>query len=81
MYRDPSRRLGVHNDGQDIRDHPWFECIDWHKIYHKEYTVLPNSPYMEHDSTLHPNEKLQKQNQDRKETKKIENWTFILDEK
>lgn len=41
LCRNPSKRLGVDNDGEEIKAHPFFNGIDWNKIYNKEYKVLP----------------------------------------
>jgi len=41
LCRNPAKRLGVDHDGQEIKRHPFFEGIDWTKIYNKEYEVLP----------------------------------------
>lgn len=41
-------RLGSVNDAEDIKSHPFFNYIDWHKLYNKDYTApyipLINSP-------------------------------------
>lgn len=36
LEKDPSKRLGV-NGAQAIKDHPWFENVNWDYIYHKKY--------------------------------------------
>uniref|UniRef100_A0A7S1PDU8 Non-specific serine/threonine protein kinase n=3 Tax=Percolomonas cosmopolitus TaxID=63605 RepID=A0A7S1PDU8_9EUKA len=35
LERDPSQRLGTKSP-QEIKDHPYFDSIDWEKIYNKE---------------------------------------------
>jgi len=37
LEKDPSKRLGSgERDAQDIKEHPWFECINWQAIYEKK---------------------------------------------
>eukprot|EP00123_Amoebidium_parasiticum_P017225 comp23759_c0_seq1/m.41127 comp23759_c0_seq1/g.41127 ORF comp23759_c0_seq1/g.41127 comp23759_c0_seq1/m.41127 type:complete len:778 (-) comp23759_c0_seq1:89-2422(-) len=37
LVRDPERRLGSGERGaQEIKEHPFFDCIDWDKLYRKE---------------------------------------------
>ena len=36
LNKDPTQRLGAGpTDAEEIRNHPWFECIDWQKIESK----------------------------------------------
>jgi serine/threonine protein kinase len=35
LERDPKRRLGYANDGEELRSHPWFASIDWQVLYDK----------------------------------------------
>ena len=43
MHRDPKKRLG--RDGpQSIKQHPFFEGIDWSKMLDKQY--IPPEPYL-----------------------------------
>lgn len=42
LDKDPTKRLGSsERDAQEIREHPWFDCINWEAIYDKK--ILP--PY------------------------------------
>ena len=42
LHKDPNQRLGSGStDAEEIKSHPWFECIDWTKILEK--TITP--PY------------------------------------
>eukprot|EP01084_Bolivina_argentea_P054879 100637_1 len=36
LQRDPKKRLGAVNDIDDIKKQPFFESIDWNKLYRKE---------------------------------------------
>ena len=35
---DRTRRLGNLSGGaQDVKNHPWFDGVDWERVYNKEY--------------------------------------------
>lgn len=36
LNKDPKNRIGVSNKKDDIKDHPFFEDVDWKKLYNKE---------------------------------------------
>jgi serum/glucocorticoid-regulated kinase 2 len=36
LNRDPNKRLGSHNDVDDIHHHAFFKVLDWDKLYRKE---------------------------------------------
>lgn len=37
LDKDPARRLGSSpRDAQDIKEHPWFDCINWDAINEKK---------------------------------------------
>ena len=40
LVLDPSKRLGV-NGAQEIKDHPYFNSIDWSKVYEEEPSFVP----------------------------------------
>jgi serum/glucocorticoid-regulated kinase 2 len=35
LERDPKRRLGYKEDGEELRRHPWFQNINWQALYDK----------------------------------------------
>ncbi|KAI6186657.1 AGC/AKT protein kinase [Aphelenchoides besseyi] len=38
LVKDPTRRLGGSvRDSAEIKEHPFFRCLDWDKVYRKEY--------------------------------------------
>lgn len=37
LNREPKKRLGSTDDVNDIKEHQFFENIDWDKMYNKEY--------------------------------------------
>ncbi len=59
-----------------MRDHPWFEGIDWVKMYDKGYPVMRND-YIEKPHGLKQDERLTKFMKDKKSADKISDWTFI----
>ena len=78
LCRNPAKRLGVNNDGQEIREHVWFKDIDWLKIYHKQYPVLPITYIQDNGlKDLAPDNKLFHHNNDKHTKDKIRDWTFI----
>jgi serine/threonine protein kinase len=47
LEKDPSKRLGFQNDAEDLKNHPFFESIDWIKMKNKLYTT-PKKPLLKH---------------------------------
>ena len=41
LIKNPSERLGSKNDVEEIKNHPYFEDVDWNKIYNREYMPPP----------------------------------------
>lgn len=40
LTKDPEKRLGAGKyDAQIVKAHPWFEDIDWDKVYNRELEV------------------------------------------
>jgi serine/threonine protein kinase len=37
LKKDPAKRLGTEGDAQVIKNHPWFEGVNWKALYHKQY--------------------------------------------
>lgn len=33
LNRNPKKRLGYERDGDEIKEHPFFDGIDWEKLY------------------------------------------------
>jgi len=52
LQKDPIHRLGSgENDAEEIMCHPWFECIEWQKIYNKELKP-PYTPQLDRDDDV-----------------------------
>jgi protein-serine/threonine kinase len=47
LIRDPAQRLGVVNDGDDIKKHPFFKSVDWQEIEDR----IKDGPYVEKDKS------------------------------
>jgi serine/threonine protein kinase len=45
LVRDPSSRLGVKNDAQDIKEHAFFRDVNWEHVINK----TKDGPYIEKD--------------------------------
>jgi serum/glucocorticoid-regulated kinase 2 len=37
LYHNPEQRLGAHRGAFEIKAHPFFEGIDWHKLFQRKY--------------------------------------------
>jgi serum/glucocorticoid-regulated kinase 2 len=48
LKKDPARRLGTTSK---VRDHPWFEDVNWHALYEKKYEA-PFVPKINNESDL-----------------------------
>jgi len=45
LEADPAKRLGTHGGALAVKDHPWFQDVDWIKVYRKEkQPVFPRFP-------------------------------------
>jgi len=45
LVRDPSQRLGVQNDAEDIKKHSFFKNVNWQEIEER----VKEGPFMEKD--------------------------------
>ena len=41
LIKNPMERLGSKNDVEEIKNHPYFDDVDWNKIYNREYMPPP----------------------------------------
>jgi len=51
LSRDPETRLGSKEDAKELMNHPFFEGIDWQKLYNREYKP-PFNPGVSSDFDL-----------------------------
>jgi serine/threonine protein kinase len=52
LKKDPTKRLGAnYRDIQVIKDHPFFQCIDWEMV-EKKQLVPPYTPLLDHKADL-----------------------------
>jgi serum/glucocorticoid-regulated kinase 2 len=42
LDRHPERRLGAHGGAAQIKAHPFFDGVDWHKVYQRRYHPMFN---------------------------------------
>jgi serine/threonine protein kinase len=43
LEKDPTRRLGIKNGIKDIKDHIFFQGVDWEKVARKEVFDMPKA--------------------------------------
>ena len=57
LQKDATKRLGSKGDFDQIKKHPWFDGIDWKKLYHKQIEPLykPKNPTKQFDATINNN--------------------------
>ncbi|KAL4507014.1 hypothetical protein ABPG72_001807 [Tetrahymena utriculariae] len=74
LNKNPKKRLGYKNDGKEIRNHSWFDGVDWDKVIQKKIPMpkpvirtIPNEPL-----DVKFNEECDKQID-------VQNWTEIND--
>ena len=41
LIKNPAERLGSKYDVEEIKNHPYFDDVDWNKIYNREYMPPP----------------------------------------
>ncbi|CAK64069.1 unnamed protein product (macronuclear) [Paramecium tetraurelia] len=71
LIRDPKKRLGCKEDAKEIKNHPWFNDIDWQDCYNKK--LQPPKPLVFHrpqDPRKITFSKISTKN-------KLEDWTFF----
>lgn len=51
LKKDPTQRMGTVNGASEIKNHPWFEGINWNALYHKKYEA-PFVPKIGTDADL-----------------------------
>jgi protein-serine/threonine kinase len=52
LIKNPTERLGAgETDAEEIKCHPWFECIDWKKIESK-VLAPPYKPQLDHSDDV-----------------------------
>ncbi|KAJ3433590.1 non-specific serine/threonine protein kinase [Anaeramoeba flamelloides] len=90
LIKDPQKRLGSSSRNENIRNHPFFEGLDWDKVLNKKYKpeFIPKVEGQEdirHIDTVFTNEIPKDSRVDKQymissvDNKKFEGWTFQVD--
>ncbi|KRX01061.1 Protein kinase-like domain [Pseudocohnilembus persalinus] len=58
LQKDPNKRLGAKNGIQEIKNHPWFNQLDWNILINKQYQA-PYKPVIKEDDYINLNEQQQ----------------------
>ena len=79
LDKDPKKRIGIGNDKQDLKNHPFFSDINWNQILNKK--IIPPVEMVnireEYDLKEKVDFKDEDYNQNNKFIKRIEGFTFI----
>ncbi|CAD8075220.1 unnamed protein product [Paramecium sonneborni] len=71
LIRDPKRRLGSQEDAKEIKNHPWFNDINWLDCYNKK--LQPPKPLIFHE----PKEARKVTFSKNSNRNKLNDWTFF----
>ena len=73
LCRDPRKRLGANKDSEELKEHPFFDGINWQEVMNREL-IMPSVdiPKVNLNETI----KVSFENNG-DVSKKVENWTFI----
>jgi serine/threonine protein kinase len=44
LEKEPSKRLGHKRGAEEIKEHPWFESVNWNEVLRRK--VKPYTPYL-----------------------------------
>ena len=79
LDKDPKKRIGIGNDKQDLKNHPFFSDINWKQFLNKK--IIPPVEMVnireEYDLKEKVDFKDEDYNQNNKFIKRIEGFTFI----
>ncbi|KAM3142490.1 hypothetical protein pb186bvf_005392 [Paramecium bursaria] len=74
LNRDPAQRLGVVNDAQDIKSHPFFSSVKWTDLENK----VQDGPFIEHKNpSQYLNDVINISYEGDKQHQRISDWSFI----
>ena len=76
LIRDPCRRLGSAKDAEEIKSHPYFEGVDWGKVYKRGLSPPLPSPPSIIPVKIDPESVFGNLN-DQSTTNRVTGWTFV----
>ena len=90
LIKNPSERLGSKYDVEEIKNHPYFDDVDWNKIYNREYMPPPiirdnnKIKFFGYPQYFADNNKINDNNKDKNENNNsfnenniYEGWSFV----
>jgi len=77
LKRDRTKRLGAKKDADEIKEHPWFNGVDWDEVFNRKLKPpIPEKRKLNLNGTTKINDKAPEQ----APKTKIDNWSFVKPE-
>jgi serine/threonine protein kinase len=73
LCRDPKKRLGAIKDSEEIKEHAFFEGVDWEAVLARKVSM----PAVEESPDLPPGDLIKVKFEEEDSHGKVEGWTFI----
>ena len=73
LCRDPRKRLGSQKDSEELKEHPFFQELDWQEVFNRKLEMPPvDIPKININETIKISFSSSEEH-----NKKVEGWTFI----